>query len=270
MANEGGRAGGPTARTERDIEVSGLRLHLSSLGEGSTLVVMHHSTGPFWTPFYEQLAQSFALLAPDMPGYGRSERPPSARSPRDLAIRCLQGLDALALDRIHLLGLGFGGWVAAEMATMRWRALTTLTLVGAAGIKPRSGFIHDPMMSGFADYARMGFSSDRRFDDIFGPEPAPELVDLWDYSREMTARVTWRPWMWSTTLPSLLAGLPVPTLVVWGDDDRIVPLDCGEQYAQILPCARLEVVPAAGHLTDVEQPEALAAVVTDFVNSEGS
>lgn len=187
---------------------------------------------------------------------------------RDLAILTLQLLDHFGDEPVHLLGLGLGGWVAAEMATMAQRRLSSLVLVGAAGIKPTVGDIHDPMNAGWIDYARLGFSSDERFLSEIGDEPPEDLIDLWDYSREMTARVTWRPWMWSAQLPALLRGVRVPSLVVWGDQDRIMPLDCGEQYAELLG-SRLEVLPG-GHTLDLETPGALADLVSTFVSQQRS
>jgi pimeloyl-ACP methyl ester carboxylesterase len=248
--------------TGRDVEVAGLRIHVDQAGSGPPLVVLHHSTGPFWTPFYDQLAQSFSVIAPDMPGYGRSERPEDARSPRDLAVFTLQLIDALDLDTVHLVGLGLGGWVAAELATMAQRRLSTLTLVGAAGIKPREGMIHDPMMEGWIDYEKYSFSTEDAYVEVFGEaEPSQDILDLWDYSREMTARITWKPWMWTVSLPMLVKGVQTPSLVVWGAHDRIVPLDCAHQYVELLQNARLEILEDAGHVVDLEEPEALAKLI---------
>jgi len=250
----------------RQVAVAGLQLQTSEGGTGTPpFVVLHHSTGPLWTPFYEALAARRAVIAPDLSGYGRSERPDAARSPRDLAILWLRALDELEPDPVHLVGLGLGGWVAAEIATMAPRRLASLTLVGAAGIKPRDGFIHDPMMSSWTDYARLGFHDESRFEKVIGSEPSEDLITLWDHSREMTARITWKPWMWSGQLPSLLRGVATPSLVVWGQDDRIVPLDCGQQYGELLADARLEIVDDAGHTVDLEQPELLAQLIADFV-----
>src|SRR2546430_14909159 len=171
-----------TPVTGREVEVAGLRIHVDEAGTGEPLLVLHHSTGPFWTPFYDNLAASFRVIAPDMPGYGRSARPDDARSPRDLGVLLLQLIDELDLDRVHLVGLGLGGWVAAEMATMAQRRLSTLTLVGAAGIKPRKGMIHDPMMEGWIDYEKYSFSTEEGYAHVFGEgDPSQEVLDLWDY-----------------------------------------------------------------------------------------
>ncbi|MDT4892077.1 MAG: hypothetical protein QOE97_1112 [Pseudonocardiales bacterium] len=250
--------------TYRDVDVAGLSIRLSESGSGDPLVVLHHSTGPLWTRVDDELARSFHVIAPDLPGFGSSTRPEDARSPRDLAIYISQLIDALGLDRVHLLGFGFGGWVAAELATMNQRALHTLTLVGAAGVRPREGFIHDPLLAGWIEYARLGFSQQSTFDELFGDPPAPEIVERWDYSREMTARLTWKQWMWNLSLPPLLRGIQTPTLVVWGSDDAIVPIDCAHQYVELIRNSRLETVFGVGHLVELEDPDALCRLVKKF------
>ena len=99
---------------------------------------------------------------------------------------------------------------------------------------------------------------------MFGAEPVQDVLDVWDYSREMTARVTWKPWMWSLQLPDLLKGVRTRSLVVWGEADAIVPLECGRQYVEVLQNATLEVIAGAGHVVDLEEPERLARLISDF------
>ena len=80
----------------------------------------------------------------------------------------------------------------------------------------------------------------------------------------MTARITWKPWMWSLQLPTLLRGVRTRSLVVWGGEDRIVPLECGAQLAELLPDCRLEVIEGAGHSVELEEPSLVAGMVTAF------
>ena len=253
--------------TSRVVEFADLACHLNERGAGPPLVVLHHSTGPFWSPLHEALSESFHVIAPDMPGYGQSTRPVTARHPAHLAALLNQMFATIDLDQIDLVGLGFGGWVAAELATMDQRRLRTLTLVGAAGIRPREGLIHDPMADSWTAYARQCFRDLDHFSAVFGVDPPQEVIDVWDYSREMTARVTWKPWMWSLQLPALLRGVKTPSLVIWGGDDQIVPLDSGRQYNEVLDNSRLEVIPKAGHVVELEEPRRVADLITAFAVS---
>jgi pimeloyl-ACP methyl ester carboxylesterase len=103
------------------------------------------------------------------------------------------------------------------------------------------------------------------FDRLFGAEPETSRLEHWDLNREMSFRIAWKPYMYNASLPHLLGGVTTPTLVVWGRDDRIVPLECAERYQKTLPHARLEIVDGAGHFVDMEKPDELASLVTRFV-----
>jgi len=258
----------PTAWQSETVPVAGIALHLARAGSGAPVLVLHHDVGrPEPSPFDDALARQFSVLAPSHPGYDKSPRPDWMRSVRDVAVvyQWLLGERGLTRD-VTLVGLGFGGWIAAEMATMAPRAFRRLVLVGAMGIKPERGDIADQALVSYIDYVRLGFADQRAFDRLFGAEPSTAQLEQWDLNREMTFRIAWKPYMYGPTLPHLLGGVATPTLVVWGRDDRIVPLECGERYAKSLPHARLAMVEGAGHFVDMERPDELVQLVTRFVN----
>ena len=174
-------------------------------------------------------------------------------------------LDALSLDRVTLMGSRFRGWVAAGMAIMSQRRFDQLVLVGAAGIQPRAGAIVDQLVIDYIDYVRLGFADEDTFTQYFGEDPPRDTRMLLYGGREMTMRLTFKPWMFNRALPMLLRGVRTPALIVWGRHDRIVPLDCGEQYAEALPHARLVILDDAGHFVDMERPGALAEPVMSAV-----
>jgi len=110
-------AGGSWA--ESKYEIPGAKLHLARAGSGKPVVVLHHETGtPDRLPFYDALAERYDVLVPHHPGYSRSERPDWMRSVRDIAIVYRGMLSELGIKNAALVGLGFGGWIAAEMAIM--------------------------------------------------------------------------------------------------------------------------------------------------------
>ena len=254
-----------TAWTTEEVQAAGSRLLLRKGGAGAPLLVLHHDVGnPARLPFYDALAKRFTVYLPSHPGYDGSERPAWMRGVRDVAVTYQSLLAQLRLANASLLGLGFGGWIAAEMATMSPQAFRRLVLVGAMGVKPVRGEIFDQALVSYIDYVRAGFEDQGAFDRLFGADPPTDLLEQWDLNREMTFRIAWKPYMYNPTLPHLLPGVRTPALVVWGRGDRIVPLECGEHYARVLPQSRLAVVEGAGHFVDMEQPEALARLVLDF------
>jgi len=260
----------PITWESETVHVAGSALHVTRAGAGAPLVVLHHDVGsPERLPFYDALARHFTVLVPSHPGYDRSQRPDWMRSVRDVAVVYQWLLGQRELTRepgsVSLVGLGFGGWIAAEMATMAPRAFRRLVLVGAMGIKPERGEIADQALVSYIDYVRRGFADQAAFDRIFGAEPPTATLEQWDLNREMTFRIAWKPYMYNPTLPHLLGGVAAPALVVWGRQDQVVPLECGERYAKALGQARLEIVEDAGHFVEMEKPEVLAQLVTRFV-----
>jgi pimeloyl-ACP methyl ester carboxylesterase len=251
---------------ERVVELTGAKLHFARAGTGRPVLVLHHDIGsPDRLPFYDALASRFDVLVPHHPGYGKSERPQWLRGVRDVAVIYQALLSELGIERATLIGLGFGGWIAAEMATMAPREFHRLVLVGAMGLKPPDGDIFDQAIVSYIDYARAGFHDQQAFAQVYGDVTTDQLVE-WDLCREMSFRIAWKPYMYNPTLPQLLGGVRAPALVVWGDDDKIVPRSAGERYAALLPNARFEIVRAAGHSVDMEQPEQLARLVGAFID----
>jgi len=248
------------------VEAAGTKLHLMRAGRGRPVMVLHHETGTLdRLPFYDTLAAKYDVLVPHHPGYSRSERPEWMRSVRDIAVVYRGLLSELKLKDAALVGLGFGGWIAAEMASMAPSDLSKLVLVGAMGIKPPQGDILDLAITGYIDYARAGFHDQKAFDRVYGAEPSGDQLEMWDVCREMSFRIAWKPYMYSQTLPHLLRSVRAPALIVWGDNDKVVPQSAAKRYIEALPNAKLQVVKGCGHCVDMEQPEALAKLVTDFI-----
>jgi pimeloyl-ACP methyl ester carboxylesterase len=162
------------------------------------------------------------------------------------------------------VGLGLGGFVAAEMATMCQERIRRLVLVGAPGLQPREGEILDQMMVDFHEYVMAGFRDEDGFRKAFGDDARRTFKDLWDESREMTARLTWKPYMFSRRLAPLLREVRTPALILHGAEDAIVPVDVARQYAEALPNARLDVVPNRGHLVEYEDPGAISERIVKF------
>ena len=141
------------------VSIAGVALRVARAGSGAPVLLLHHDIGtPDRVPFYDALASRFSVLAPTHPGYDGSERPEWLRSVRDVAVVYQRLIAERDLGPVSLIGLGFGGWIAAEMAAMAPRAVRRLVLVGAMGIKPERGEIADQALVSYIDYARRGFA----------------------------------------------------------------------------------------------------------------
>ena len=251
--------------TFETVPIAGAALHVARAGKGPALLLLHHDIGTLeQLPFYDALARDFTVIIPSHPGYDKSERPAWMRNVRDVAVVHQALLAGKHLADVTLVGLGFGGWIAAEMATMNPGGFRRLVLVGAHGIKPEHGVIADQALVSYIEYVRIGFADQKKFEQIFTSEPVTAQLEQWDLNREMTFRIAWKPYMYNASLPHLLGGVTTPALVVHGREDKIVPLECSERYAKALPNAKLHVIDGAGHFIEMEQPEALARLVGGF------
>ena len=252
--------------TETAKEIAGLKLHMSRAGSGPPLLVLHHDIGTLdRLPFYDALAARFDVMIPHHPGWGKSERPQWLRHPRDMAALYAWLLADLDSPGASLVGLGFGGWIAAEMASQAPTAYRKLVLVGAMGIKPPEGDIADQAIVSYIDYPRSGFHSEAAFAAVYG-DVSTDQLEAWDIAREMSFRTAWKPYMYSQTLPYLLGGVRASTLIIWGDDDRIVPISAGQAYAKALPEATFTTIPACGHYAEMEKPDVVATLTIDFIS----
>jgi pimeloyl-ACP methyl ester carboxylesterase len=257
--------------SETQHTTAGIKVHVSRAGKGKPVLVLHHDIGTLERlPFYEALAATHEVLVPHHPGYGKSERPAWMRNVRDIAVMYRWLLKELSIENAALVGLGFGGWIAAEMATMAPSDPDALMLVGPMGIKPTDEDILDQAIVGYIDYARAFFHDPARFAAVYGTEngePSTDQLEQWDICREMNFRIAWKPYMYSQTLPHLIGAISVPTLIAWGEDDKVVPISAAARWTAGLPSARLERIPDCGHAVDMEKPDVLAKLFASLANS---
>jgi pimeloyl-ACP methyl ester carboxylesterase len=251
--------------SESVIEIAGGKLQMLTAWSGRPLLVLHHDVGNRgWLRFYDMLAGDFSVHVPSHPGFGKSERPEWMRNVRDMAIVYQWLLQKVGLASITLVGLGFGGWIAAEIAIMCPHGFSHLVLANPMGLQPREGEILDQFLINTIDYVRSGFENQERCAELYSAEPTLDQLEQWEINREMTSRVAYKPYMYDQTLPQLAGAVSVPTLIVWGGRNRIGPPSCGEQYREAIANARLESISGAGHFIEVEKPAELAKLVKDF------
>lgn len=262
-----------SSREERHT-VDGLTLQVFRGGQGPTLLVLHDcEVMTAWQPYHAALATRFTVLAPSHPGFGASERPETIDSVDDLAYLYLDFIAGLGPQPIDVLGLGMGGWIAAEMAVRCSHAMRRLVLADAVGIKV-SGRTEVDIVETFI-LTREQLLEVGWHDPTLGAErmPLPGAPGLTDdelltliRNREAAARLTWKPFMHNPALRRWLHRIAVPTLVLWGESDRIVRPDYGRAFQQAIPGAQFQLIPAAGHYPYLERPDAFVASVTAFLS----
>jgi pimeloyl-ACP methyl ester carboxylesterase len=256
---------------EETISVGGIAVHTWVGGQGDPLLVLHGAGGNRgWRRWIERVAERFTVWAPTHPGFGRSGDADWMEGIDDLARFYLWFIDAARLRRPHVLGHSIGGWIAAEMAVMSPASMDKVVLVAPTGLKPETGEILDVFYYPPAQLVQMNVHDPKtipEWDELFGRPPTPAELEIAVRNREMTARLTWKPYMHNPRLGPFLPRVTNPALIVWGREDRVVPAVCGEQYRRLLPNATLTVLDRCGHLPPIEQPDAFARLVVDFLSA---
>ncbi|MFN8522227.1 MAG: alpha/beta hydrolase [Chloroflexota bacterium] len=260
------------APREEMIDVGGIRAHTLIGGSGPALLVLHGAGGPNgWRRWHAALAERFTVYAPAHPGFGLSDDPSWMESVRDVARYYLWFIDVVGIRGAHLIGASMGGWIAAELACMDPHAIDHLVLVGPAGLKPEAGEIYDIFYYPLDKVREAGFHDPAQvpeWDELYSSPPTREQQDLGIRNREMAARLVWKPYLFNPRLPHFLPRIDNPTLVIWGDDDRIIPPICGQQYARHLPNARLEIIERCGHSPQLERPDSFLGVTLPFLTDQ--
>jgi len=209
------------------------------------------------------LSRDFAVYAPEHPGFGKSDDPPWLDEVGDLAYFYLDFFERLGLGRVHLVGTSLGGWIAAELAVRNQTRLASLTLVGAVGIlaagKPIDDIFRMPVDENLRRFYADPQRAARRLQDM-----AQVNADLVAKNRATVTRLAYRPRFHNPGLAKWLHRITVPTLLVYGDSDGLVPREFGEAYRAAIPPARLVVLENAGHAPFDEQKDTFLAAFLEF------
>ena len=253
------------------IEIAGIPLEVAESGAGRALLFLHggHPSGRLdpKARIVELLAANFRVIAPTHPGFGLSPAPPQLTSIDDLAYLYLDLVEAMDLRNIVLVGASIGGWIAAEMAIKTTERISHVVLIDAVGIKAgdrETRDIADIYAITDRQLAELAYADPQRLARDAKSLPEEELV-LIARSREATGRYAWSPYMHDPKLKARLHRIHVPTLVLWGEADRIVTPDFGRAYAAAIPGTRMTTVGNAGHFPHLEQPNAVARNILDFI-----
>jgi pimeloyl-ACP methyl ester carboxylesterase len=254
----------PTVRDER-ITVAGTRIRLQSAGDGPPLLYLHGAGGVNWLPGHSALSAHFRLLVPEHPNWGEDELAGGLEGIDDLVYFYLDFLDELGLERVHLAGHSLGGWLAAEIAVGHSHRLRTLTLIDAAGLWLSEMPMPDLFALSTADMARLGNYDPAVAEAAIAAGASPQAREAQVRARAAFARIAWNPYLHNPRLPGRLRRVRVPTLLVWGTEDRIIPPAYADEYARLLPEARVVRITECGHSPAREQPTQLAEAMVSFI-----
>jgi pimeloyl-ACP methyl ester carboxylesterase len=237
------------------VDADGFRIRFVQAGDGPPLVHLHGAGGLRLTPGHDLLSRQFRVIAFEMPGFGNSPENEQTRDMPQLAATMAKAAEALGLDSFNLLGTSFGGKTALWLASQQPQRVEALVLEAPAAIRPAGS---EPPTGSPQEMARRLFAHPERVAPLPAVDPAV---------RAKTARLVARlrgPDR-DGELEARLPGLTIPTLVLFGTLDRVIPSSMGHVYKELMPNCHLVFVYDAGHAISTDRPEAFTEVVADFI-----
>ncbi len=256
--------------TAGTVHVGGTGLTIIKGGTGRPLLVLHEELGyPGWLRWHSTLAQTRTLYIPIHPGFGQLPRVEWVSNVRDLACFYSRLLKDMVLSPIDVIGFSLGGWIAAEMAVNRADQFRRMVLVAPAGIRPATGEIMDMFVVTARAYLNASVhdpANTPEFATLYGGDATPEQFEAWEDARAEAARLAWQPYMHNPSLGPLLEGISgLPTLLVWGREDRIVPNSAGHIYNRSIVGSELATFDGCGHRPEIEKSREFISRVQSFL-----
>ena len=256
--------------TESTINVGGTGVSVLRGGVGRPLLVLHEELGqPGWLSWHSELAADHSLLLPIHPGFGALPRADWISNVRDLAGFYSRMLRQMALGPVDVIGFSLGGWIAAEMAAADANQFRTMTLVAPGGVRPPEGEILDLFIVTarvYLDASVHDATATSEFASLYGGEETTDQFEAWEDARAESARLAWKPYMHNPSLPHLLRGVHgLPTLIVWGRNDRIIPLSAGQAYNAAIAGSELLVFDNCGHRPEIERSSEFVERLRSFL-----
>jgi 2-hydroxymuconate-semialdehyde hydrolase len=264
----------------RSIVAAGLRTNYHDMGSGSPVVLIHGS-GPGVSAWAHgrlalpELARTRRALAPDMVGFGYTDRPDGIRYTLDLWVEQALGfLDALDLEQVDLVGNSFGGALSLALAIRHPQRVRRLVLMGSAGLK----FELTPALDAVWGYTPsvqnmktimnwFAYDASLLSDDLarlrYEASSRPGVQEAWDAMFPAPRQ----RWIDALASPEdQVAALPHETLVIHGREDQVLPLSTSLRLSQLIPRAQLHVYGRCGHWTQIEHAARFVRLVDDFLS----
>jgi pimeloyl-ACP methyl ester carboxylesterase len=245
----------------RDVNVRIMRR-----GSGPPLLFLHGANGlPVWLPMFDMLSKEFEVIVPEHPGFGLSDNPSWIRNVGDLAMYYLDFLDGLGPYRVHLVGLSLGGWTAAEIAVRNCSRLASLSLLAPAGVRVKGIPAGDNFIWGPEEAVRNLYYDQSIATRLLAVPMTDEQADLMLTNRFAATKFGWEPRWFNPSLERWLHRISVPTLVLWGQDDKLFPSAYAAPWGERIAGSRVEIIPECGHGIVIEKPERAAKEIMRLI-----
>jgi len=247
---------------------NGIAIGYEETGDGAAPIVFLHGVGSdksVWRPQLGHFGRSRRALAFDYPGYGDSDPAPEDTSRDDYASAILSAMDALGVERSHVCGLSLGGVVAIAMHHAAAGRCASLVLADTFAVHPEGQAIYDRSIAASGDLRAM---AEARVDVLLAQPADPavrsEVVETMARIDPAAYRIGAEA-VWLADQRDCAARIDAPTLVLCGGEDKVTPPSLSEALTRLVPGARLQLIPRAGHIANLEKADEFNRAVEAFV-----
>jgi pimeloyl-ACP methyl ester carboxylesterase len=243
---------------EETCNLSGVAMHYYCAGRRGTPIVLIHGLGSSaetWAMLMPLLSKEYLVYAPDLPGFGKTPLAPEGTNISTHVLYLERFLDMLGYPRVTLVGNSLGGWIATRFAVEHPERVERLYLLNSAGLRRKN--MHLP-------YADDRISAQHSLEYIAGISwPVPKFVlDAVVRNSQTPGYVGFiRGYDPREELDSVLADIRVPTTVIWGERDNILPLTCAHDLHSGIAGSELVLLPRVGHTPQVQAPVKVAHMI---------
>ena len=248
-------------------DIGPVQVTITERGAGRPFLLLHGGAGPqSVTGFADLLAETepARVITPTHPGFGATPRPEALATVRGLAALYTALLDELDLRDVTVIGNSIGGWITAEMALLGSGRISRIVLVDAMGIDVADHPVVDFFALTLDQVTKLSYHDPDSF--RIDPSAMPAEQQAVMAGNRATLAVYGGASMSDPGLAPRLAGITVPALVLWGDSDQIADPGYGRAYAAAIPGARFQLLPATGHVPQIETPGQLRRAIWDFAD----
>jgi pimeloyl-ACP methyl ester carboxylesterase len=255
------------------VSVRGTGVRILRQGSGEPLVFLHGAGDRGeWLPVLAGLAADWAVCRPDHPGFNQSDDDERIDSVHDLAFFYLDLLDALELPRVTLVGASLGGWLAAEIAVLDPGRVAALVLIDAAGLRVAGAPGPDVFTLNPVQLAELLFHDpalrSAAIEQAAVLDQSPDELRTYLRNRIATSHLAWNPYFHDPKLAERLHRVSAPTVVIWGSEDRLLPVAHAQRWHELIEDARIELIADAGHLPHIEQPQRVVEILRSIRREE--
>jgi pimeloyl-ACP methyl ester carboxylesterase len=257
-----------TTPRECTIMAGDYQVRVFEAGSGEPLLFLHSAGGAgLWTEGIDRLAQHFHVFLPDHPGFGPSPLPDWLISMEDMVFHYLDVMDALGLQGpVRLAGASFGGWIAAEFAAFHPERVKKMVLIDAAGLRIPEAPMPDVFRIPPERILPLVFHDLSKAVAVMPKDFGIDTMVQMFHDRSAFARLSWHPYLHDPKLRRRIKhAAQVPTLIVWGKQDQLIPAVYAEEYGKLLPASQVIYIDDCGHDPTIEQPDAFARAALEFL-----